>query len=518
MTEPSFLSILPPLVAILLGFLTKQVFLSLFVGIWLGAFFLSDFRLLPSFLSVIDTHILNALADKDHAAILIFTLLIGAVTNLIRKNGGTAGLVEWFSRKAVGTRNVQLMTWLMGMAIFFDDYANTLIVGKSMRPLFDRFKISREKLAFIVDATAAPISSVALISTWVSTEIGLIGDAIADIPGMKAESPFTIFIESLPYRFYPWLMLFFVFFIIWTRRDFSKMYRAEVHCRNQKATTSHQADTNERISSPFNAVIPLVFLIIATIISLYVTGANALGASTETGIGYLRDVFGNANAYVAMLWSSLLALVFTLVISISQKLMSLTESMEGIVEGFESMMIACSVLVLAWALGAITKELKTTEYLLALLSGKLSPNLLPFLIFITSALISFATGTSWGTMAILMPIAIPLSYGISLDSGLSLDLARTVLIASAGAVLAGSVFGDHCSPISDTTVMSASSSGCDLMDHVNTQLPYALVVGLVATVIGDLSVGLGLSPFIGLGVGALCLVGLIYKFGRVVGD
>lgn len=519
MNNPSFNSLLPPILAIILGFVSKQVYISLLAGIWLGAFLLHDGSVFSAFFKSFDTYLLNALGDGDHAAILISTLFIGAISSLIQYNGGTKAMVDWISSKAKGAKSIQLSTWFLGLCIFFDDYANSLILGKTMRPLYDKYKISREKLAFIVDATSAPIASIALVSTWISTEVGLIGDALKDMHFESPVSAYQMFISSLPYRFYPLLMIFFVFYTIykgkdlWTMAKYSKLSDSPIDISTRIDTGKENA-TNNASSSMF-AIVPLLFLIVSCLTSLFITGYQSLGQGHGlSGISFIQEALGNANAYKSLIWGTSLSLVFTILFSLFGKTLNTEKSMQAIMNGFESMLPACVILVLAWALAQVTKDLKSAEYILQLLQGKISPYFIPAMTFLTAAIVSFATGTSYGTMAIIMPISAPLAYSIASESGISAADIQMLVTASIGSVLAGSIFGDHCSPISDTTVMSSSSSECNLMTHVQTQLPYALLVALVGLLVGESALILGFSPFISLLLGAVILIATVNIFGK----
>jgi Na+/H+ antiporter NhaC len=532
---PGWLSLLPPLVAIALALIFKEVVVSLFAGVWLGAVMVAGFNPFMGLLRVVDTYAMPALANADHAAIVIFTLLIGGMVGIIGRNGGTHGIVERLAPYATTRRRGLLAAYGQGLAIFFDDYANTLIVGNTMRPVTDRLKVSREKLAYVVDSTSAPVASLMFVSTWIGYEISLIAEGLRSAatsvaainPALAAElstaSAFGVFIDTIPYRFYPLLALFFVLMVIWTRRDFGPMYHAEMRAASGGGLTREGAspltDTSATMEpkpgSPlrwFNAGLPVLVVVTTVVVGLYVSGRDALGPGTHS----LRDIFGEANSFHVLMWASLAGCITAILLSVLQRILTLQESIEAWISGIRSMMLAMVILVLAWSLGAVTETLGTAPFLSAALEGNLPPQALPALVFVAAAGISFSTGTSWGTMAILLPLVIPLGATMTTAADLGDAGHYTILLGVVSSVLAGSIFGDHCSPISDTTVLSSVASACDHVDHVRTQLPYALLVGAVGMVVGDIPTAYGLSPWISLVAGAIVLWAVLRYFGRRV--
>ena len=527
---PGWLSVIPPLVAIGLALLFKDVLVSLFVGVFSGALILYAWNPFTAFARSIDTFVAPSLADAGQAKILIFSTLLGGMVGIISKSGGTRGIVERLSGFASNTRRGQLATWAMGVAIFFDDYANTLIVGSTMRPITDRLRISREKLAYIVDSTAAPVASVVPISTWIGFEIGLIGAAFADL-GLDF-NPYVTFIDTIPYRFYPLFALVLGFTIAATDRDFGPMWRAE-----QRAMTKGQllaegdrplADYGRDVLEPpegiphraVNAVVPILTVVVVTLAGLYRSGAVTLDRAEYGGTGeWLREVFAASDPYNTLLWASLAGVVVAVILPLAQRLLSVKAAMEGMVEGFKAMFLALIVLILAWSISSICGELHTAEYLVGVTQGVLSPYWLPVLVFALSAATAFATGTSWGTMGILVPLVIPIAHGLALGEGIdpAAGAYYTLMLGTISSVLAGSVWGDHCSPISDTTILSSMASGCDHIAHVRTQIPYALGIGVLGMVIGDIPTAYGLSPWISLAVGTAVIVGGVLWLGKKVG-
>ena len=387
-----------------------------------------------------------------------------------------------------------------------------------MRPITDCLKISREKLAYIVDSTAAPIAALGLITTWIVYEVGSITDAVAKIDGFR-EDAYSVFLHSLPYSFYPLLTIFFVFAVALTQRDFGLMYAAEYQARQtvlegqdnfsiafndyEQVDLQPQKDRAQRL---INAIIPILVLLVSTLIGLYVTGQ----ASVETG-ATLKEIIGQADSATSLLWGSLLGVLAAAVLSVSQGILTLSETVKAWLVGMKLILPTMVILTFAWGLSAVLDEIGASEFLTSLLSERLIPELLPSLVFLLSGTIAFATGSSWGTMAILMPLVVPLSWTVLDPESLATS---SIFYSSISTVLAGAIWGDHCSPLSDTTILAAMASRCDTVAHVRTQLPYAITVGGVALLLGTLPTGFGLSWWIALilGVGALLLV--LHIFGK----
>ncbi|MEM9545285.1 MAG: Na+/H+ antiporter NhaC family protein [Bacteroidota bacterium] len=537
---PLWLSLVPPLIAILLALVFKEVVVSLFIGIWSGAFIIGGLRIesfyyfIMSFLEVIQTYIIGALNSSGHLSVIVFSLLIGGMVAIISKNGGMAGVVQSLSKYAKDAKSSQFITWLLGVAIFFDDYANTLIVGNTMRTVTDKFKISREKLAYIVDSTAAPVSAVAFITTWIGAELGYIDDGMSRIALETDATAYSIFLSSLKYSFYPIFTLIFILILIRTQRDYGPMLKAEIRARTtgqvSSAQTSSEDEPNMEDLSPVAgspikwqyAVFPVLTVILMTIFGLVDTGFASIHAELypdgNGNAGYgsiwsnmgalfsespsfftkLGKVIGAADSYVALLWASLSGVIVALAMTIFGKVMKLFDAMHWMATGFKTMLPALIILTLAWGLAITTEQLHTADFLSNMLSGNISPYLLSVIIFVLAALIAFSTGSSWSTMAILYPIAIPTTYAVCTAAGISPDLTMEILLNVIATVLAASVLGDHCSPISDTTILSSLASDCNHIDHVKTQLPYALTVGAVSIVCVFLSTFFGGNGFINL--------------------
>ena len=526
-TVPGWLSIIPPLLAIILALIFHEVIIALSIGVFSGALILYHWNPITAAARSIDGIVVPALADLDHAKIIVFTMLLGGMVGLINRSGGTLGIVERLRKYATTARRGQVATWLMGVFIFFDDYANSLIVGSTMRPITDRLRISREKLAYMVDSTAAPVASIVPISTWIGFEVGLIAAAFQQI-GFQ-QNAYLAFIDSIPYRFYPIFALVLGFTIAFACRDFGPMLRAE---RRASDTGKVIADGDVPLADytasglepqpgiphrAFNAVVPILVVIGVAIGGMYVSGAAGLTrADYPSTTIWLREVFGNAASLDALLWASLSAVLVAVALALVQRLLTIKETMNALVEGFKSMLLAIIVLTLAWSIGHVTGELHTADYVVSLTERVLSPQLLPVLVFVMAAVISFATGTSWGTMAILMPLVIPIAHRLSLSAGhlQTGDLYYVFMLGTISSVLAGSVWGDHCSPISDTTILSSVGAGCDHVAHVRTQLPYAFAIGILGMLLGDIPTAYGLSPWISIPVGTALIIGTVLVFGK----
>jgi Na+/H+ antiporter NhaC len=505
-----WISILPPLVAIGLALTLRQVLIALFCGVWLGATLLKDGNALTGLLRTLDTYLVRALADPDHVSVVLFSLLIGGMVGIITRSGGTAGMVARLSRWCRTPRSTQLTGWLMGILVFFDDYANSLIVGPAMRPLCDRVRVSREKLSYIVDATAAPVASLAVISTWIGFEIGLISDAFRALgAGVNA---YWIFVQTIPYRFYTIIALATVGLVAFLSRDIGPMWRAEVRARTTGKVIRDGAvplsdfsrlegsGEENTVAPTYFAWAPIAAFLLVALGGLYADGVHALGTSDAP----LYKIIGAASAFRTLLWGSFAGVACAAVLPLLMRALKLQAVLDAFLSGVQSMNIAVMILILAWALGQICKDMGTAQTVIGWIEPVLSPHFLPAAVFVTAALISFATGTSWGTMAILMPIAIPAAqHMIGCDLTAGQPQLSTAYQSTIAAVLTGSIFGDHCSPISDTTIMSSMCAGSDHVDHVNTQMPYAVFGALTALVVGYIPTGWSVSPWPCVAAGVL---------------
>ncbi|MEM1023967.1 MAG: Na+/H+ antiporter NhaC family protein [Myxococcota bacterium] len=511
---PSPISLVPAGIAIATAILTRQVVPALLFGVVVGAG-LVEGTVVGAFFAGLD-RIVAALADADKAKIVIFTLSMGGMVGALAASGGAAGLASLLSRRARSRRGFGLATGGLGLLFFFDDYASSLMVGTTMRPVADRLRVSREKLAYLVDSTSAPVASLALVSTWVGYEVGVLQEALT-AAGID-RGGYEVFLAGLPARFYPWLALFMVFWVSWTGRDFGPMARAEARARegavsapdaqplmDVEAEAVMASGSRPRVSAGLAPVLALVITVVGVLAWTGWQSADgaALQAASEQGLlAIVGLVLGEAASYDALVYGSGVGIGVAVLWGTSQGAFGLGQGTEAVIRGAKATAPAVVVLLLAWALGTVMESLQAGPYL----AGTLGPHLpawsLPTVVFLVSALLALATGTSWGTMAIVFPIVTPIVASHAGTPGF-----EAALLGSTASVLAGAVFGDHCSPISDTTVLSSVACACDHADHVRTQAPYATLVAGVSVLFGTLPYGLGLGPWPGmvLGTGALIL-------------
>ena len=510
-----WVSILPPLIAIALAFLTRSIVPSLFVAIWFGSWAVNGLTFGGIFTGLLDSFnvfILNTILDRDHAIIALFTLMLGGMVGIIYRNGGMHGIIQLLIRKANTPKKGQISIWLFGVIIFFDDYSNTLIVGNTSRLLCDKLGISREKLAYLVDSTSAPVATVAVITTWIGFQISIISDSIESIGGIS-ESAYLLFIHSIAYSFYPFLALFLVGLVVTTGKDFGPMVEAELQARknkNKKIVKSEQNNGEELkvkddISyNAVNAILPISVLVISMFYFIFSSGQG------DT----IKDILGSADTFSALMHSTLLSAFVAAILSVGQRILSLNETFEAWYNGLKFMMMGLLVLVLAWALADISKELHTADYIVSVLGDKIPIQILPTVVFFIAAITAFGSGSSWGVMAILMPLVIPLCWAVMENYGGPGPENIHILYSTIACVLTGAVWADHCSPISDTTILTSMASGCDLMDHVKTQMPYALIAGSTALFAGTLPAGFGVPWWILLGFGFVILFIIINTYGK----
>ena len=498
-----FLSLLPPLVAITLCFITKRVLASLFIGVWVGATILIGWNPIGGVTKTLGYIVENA-ADSWNATILLFDFVVGGLIGLIYLSGGAQAFVKSVTKKVKTARDGQFAAWLFGLVIFFDDYSNTAVVGNAFRAVSDKLRMSREKFSYIVDSTAAPVASIALISTWIGYEVGLIGDAIEGTS--VTMTPYTIVLQSIPFRFYSIFAIILVLAIALSGRDYGPMLKAEYRARTTgkvfaDGATPLSGGSELKVlegvpQKTVNMVVPIIVLVVVSIFGMWWTGG---GTSAESFTAAISD----ADAMTALLWGAMFAVIVAILMYKAQGIGTLADMMDAFIDGAKMMLLANLVLLSAWSIGSVCAEIGTAPYVVEAARRVVSPVLVPMVIFLICNLISFATGTSWGTMAIAMPIAVPLALSL----GVPLPLAIS-------AVLTGSVMGDHCSPISDTTIMSSMFSGSDHIDHVKTQIPYALTASGVA-ILAYIAAGTGMSVALVLPLGIVLVGILLYLFSAI---
>jgi Na+/H+ antiporter NhaC len=528
-------SLLPPLVAILLAVLLRRPVVSLFAGVLAGALLLRlgspDNLVLEATKGLGDVFSVffwNEFRDADRLKVIGFVVAMLGMVGVITKNGGIRGLMNIVARLARGPRSTQVATYCMGLAVFFDDYANTILVGSTMRPLTDRYRIAREKLAYIVDSTAAPVAGLSIFSTWIAFEVSTFS---AQLPsaGMSPDQGYSVFIATLPYRFYCIFTLVLVALVTLSGRDFGPMLTAERRARRtgkvvrdggtpmvSDVATAMEPASGIKISA-WRALLPLAVFIGVTCFTILQTGnAFAADAPSLFSVSGLSTVLGDSDSYEALWRGSSLGLLVAVAASLLGGLR--LEILDAIWKTLTSMGVALAILYLAWMIGSVCAQLHTAQYLSVMLGDIEYPLALPMILFVLSGAIAFSTGSSWSTMSILLPLVVGLAYtlgqrNIAQDPG-GID-GTMLMVLSIGAVLEGSIFGDHCSPISDTTVLSSVASASDHIDHVRTQGPYAFLTMVVAIVAGYLpAAAFGLHPLLSILGGVLVLwIGL-----RVLGE
>ncbi|MCB9851375.1 MAG: Na+/H+ antiporter NhaC family protein [Phycisphaerales bacterium] len=521
----------PAIVAIVLAIATRQVVPSLFLGVIVAAFML--YRLdagasatwwqlgLGTAERTVETFVIGACTDSGHVKVMVFTLVIGGMVGVVGACGGTRALVNVIARGAGSRRGGQLTAWFAGLVVFFDDYANSMIVGPTMQPICDRLKISRAKLSYIVDSTAAPVASLALIGTWVGAELGYIREGMVDVaahgtPAFLANvDAWQAFVYSIPYRFYAVLAIVMVMLIAVTNRDFGPMRKAEVEPDEGRDDRGAVEVADDVTGHWTLAAIPIGVLVVVTVLVLVWPGMVARRAAIANGEAFpLAQMFANADSYNAILYGAFAAASVAVIVAVGSRHLKLGAAIDALTAGMARVFPAIVVLVLAWALSAGGVDLHVGQVVSMWLAEKgFSLQWLPLGVFASAAFVSFATGTSWGTMGILCPMVVRVAA--DLGAALPPEEALPLFYASVGSVLSGSIFGDHCSPISDTTVLSAIASGCPLGTHVWTQLPYALVTAVVAMGVGDTMCSkFEHSPWIGLAAGSVVLFVIVRLLGK----
>ncbi|MBM4371797.1 MAG: Na+/H+ antiporter NhaC family protein [Deltaproteobacteria bacterium] len=519
----------PPILAIVVALVWRRILLALFIGVWLGAALAGPSDPARSLFHAVWTFTLPTLWDVDSLTMILFTFQLMGMVGILIRCGGIEGLVGRVTGLARGRRSTQALVGGMGLAVFFDDYANAVIVGTTGRPLTDRFRISREKLAYIVDSTSAPVAAVALISTWIGIEIRYLDEQIVHFSGIAA-SGYAVFLSLIPYRFYCLLALAMVFLVAATGRDFGPMLAAERRALRDghlvapgaRPMTSEAFQRFTKVPGAplrwWNAAIPIVAVLAFIFGAFYVKGAACLPPEVRDPLsldGWRRAFTQVSGTGPIMATAGALGSILAMALAVGQRILGFREALRAWLTGMRSMLPAVGLIALAIALRRTTDtgHLQTAEYLISLLAG-VDPLWIPLAVFLVASGVSFATGTSWGTMGILLPVAVPLAASAAAGHG----SATVIILVSTAAVLDGAVFGDHCSPISDTTMLSSIGSASDHVDHVRTQLPYAAVCMVVAALAGYVLVPLaGLPPWMSFAGGAGLLLGILSVAGRRAG-
>ncbi len=465
-------SLLPPIIAIVLALITKEVYSSLFIGILCGGLLYSEFNLVGTMEHVFVDGFIGNVADAWNVGILIFLVILGAMVQLMTNAGGSAAFGRWSVEHVKTKLGAQCCTILLGMLIFIDDYFNCLTVGSVMRPLTDKHGISREKLAYLIDATAAPVCIIAPISSWAAAVTGMV----------EGVNGLSLFVKAIPYNYYALLTILMMFVLAIGKFDYGPMNLAEraelLEARQGKKihpsmTGADDTEFGRKVSEKgtvAHLVIPVIVLIICCVIGMIYTGGFFDGES-------FVDSFANSDASVGLVYGSVVALIFTMLFNMITKVMPFKRCMLALTDGFKAMVPAILILTMAWTLNSMTKSLGAAEYVAGIVEGFADNNaimsFLPVVVFLIGCGLAFATGTSWGTFGILIPIIVPV---------FNADINNELMIICISACMAGAVCGDHCSPISDTTIMASAGADCNHIQHVSTQLPYALTAAVLSAV------------------------------------
>lgn len=530
-SELGWISLVPPLLAVALAFLLKDVLLSLLVGFVSGVAMLVAIEGAGLWRGAVLTFyescrgIVETASDREKGAVLILCIFIGGMVEVIRSSGGFEALAKKLTKSVNTVRRANLMGELLGLFVFFDDYANSLIVGPVMQPITDKLKISREKLAYVVDSTAAPVTGIAIISSWVAVEVAVINEGFA-LAGIEMTG-YSAFLGSIPYCFYCIFCLVFIFESSLLRREYGPMLHSEIRARGGETLRSGSKLIKEDSDKPRStdkqrrritvAVVPIIVLLVVSFFSFYISGrANAiadgsLSPDAPLNLSTITTAFGSSDTIFLVMAASGLAGVVAIVLGSAFKLFTFTEAQSAWVEGASSIMFTVFILVLAWSLSHVVGRLGTVYFVVDIISLNMPWWLVPTLIFLSCCVISFAVG-SYGCMFIAMPMAIPIAQAVIEVGGVTNP--DTFLLLCIASVLSGSIFGDHISPIADCTILSSLGAGCDNMDHVKTQLPYGMTVAAVSVLCGTLLSALGLSVWICLTIGFVVLAAVILVFGK----
>ena len=457
-------SLVPPVVAIVLALITKEVYSSLFVGILIGGAFWSGFKPEATILHVFQDGVVGVLTDPYNMGILVFLVILGVMVCMMNKAGGSAAFGRWAKEHIKTRAGAQLATIALGVLIFIDDYFNCLTVGSVMRPVTDSHNVSRAKLAYLIDATAAPICIIAPISSWAAAVTGFV----------KGEDGFSIFIRAIPYNYYAILTVIMMVTLVLAKEDYGPMKAHEKNAiEGDLFTTGDRPFENTSENAIYNKgkVIDLVFPILSLIVCCVIGMIYSGGFFSGTGF---VEAFSESDASVGLMLGSFFAMVITIVFYVVRKVLRFSDSMACIPEGFKAMVPAILILTFAWTLKAMTDSLGAAPFVASVMNSAAGGlmNLLPAIIFLVGCFLAFATGTSWGTFGILIPIVVAVFQGTN----------ETMMIISISACMAGAVCGDHCSPISDTTIMASAGAQCNHVNHVSTQLPYAMTVAAVSCI------------------------------------
>ena len=497
-------SLLPPVIAIVLALITKEVYSSLFIGILAGGVIYSSFNFETTIVHVFKDGFIDTVADSYNIGIIIFLVLLGALVAMMNKTGGSAAFGRWTAKHIKTRTGAQLATIALGVLIFVDDYFNCLTVGSVMRPVTDKKNISREKLSYLIDATAAPVCIIAPISSWAAAVAGF-------AKGAGADSGMSLFIQAIPYNFYAILTIIMMIFLAISKFDYGPMKKFEDAAIAGKALEEKNPSHSDEIKANdkgkvADLVVPVIFLIIACVIGMIYSGGFFTADS-----GYYHDFIGSfsqSDASVGLVFGSFITIIFAVIYFVCRRVISFKDCMEAIPEGFKAMVPAILILCCAWTLKTMTDSLGAKIFISQIIEGSASglQHFLPAIIFLIAVGLSFATGTSWGTFGILIPIVLSVFSGSD----------GPITIIAISACMAGAVCGDHCSPISDTTIMASAGAECNHVNHVSTQLPYALTVAGVSFV-SYIIAGFVSSVYIALPIALVLMVACLFILKATLG-
>ena len=484
----TFWSLIPPLVAIALALITKEVYSSLFVGILVGALFYSNFSFEGTVLHVFQGGMISVLTSSYNMGILIFLVILGAMVCLMNRAGGSAAFGRWASKRIKTRAGAEISTIILGVLIFIDDYFNCLTVGSVMRPVTDKHNVSRAKLAYLIDATAAPVCIIAPISSWAAAVSGFV----------EGEDGISLFVRAIPYNFYALLTIFMMVAMVLMKVEFGPMgvhetnaLKGDIYTTASRPYANAEEDANGNPRGKvIDLLIPIICLVVCCVIGMIYTGGFFSGADFVTA-------FSQSDASVGLVLGSFFALIITIVLYMVRRVMNFRDCLACLPDGFKAMVPAILILTFAWTLKAMTDSLGASEFVAGVVKASAGGfmNFLPAIIFVIGAVIAFATGTSWGTFGILIPIVVNVFSGTN----------HELMIISISACMAGAVCGDHCSPISDTTIMASAGAQCDHVNHVSTQLPYAIVAAVVSF-LSYIVAGFVQTPWIALPVAVILMI------------
>lgn len=494
-TYATFWALVPPVVAIVLALITKEVYSSLFVGILVGGLFYSNFSFEGTINHIFHNGFVSVLSDSYNVGILIFLVILGAMVSLMNRAGGSAAFGHWAKTKIKSRVGAQLATIALGCLIFIDDYFNCLTVGSVMKPVTDEHKVSRAKLAYLIDATAAPICIIAPISSWAAAVSGFV----------EGEDGFTVFLRAIPYNYYALLTIVMMICLVLLKVDFGSMRNHEANALNGDLFTTGSIEANEESAKPdakgkvIDLVIPIITLIVCCVIGMIYTGGFFEGEN-------LINAFSNSDASVGLALGSICAMIITIAIYLIRGVLKFGECMECLPNGFKAMVPAILILTFAWSLKAMTDSLGAADFVAAAMEQSAAGlmNFLPAIIFLVGCFLAFSTGTSWGTFGILIPIVVAVFANSN----------PQLMIISISACMAGAVCGDHCSPISDTTIMASAGAQCNHVNHVSTQLPYAIVAAIVSFITYIIA-GFVQNPWVPLPIGIILIIGTLFAIKKM---